>query len=103
VKNRTNKKAPFHILVRDRRAGRQRPHYIHNRRDVHRAIRSLYRILFIFILATISLAAWLVALHIHPRHGAPLLFAWSIVLFTMLLIKPLISLKQKSPQGSITG
>jgi hypothetical protein len=75
-------------LVRDRRAGRQRSHYIHNRRMPARAARRLYRVLFMFILATVSLATWLVALHIHPRHGAPMLFAWSMLLLTVLLIKP---------------
>jgi hypothetical protein len=75
-------------LVRERRGGWRRFHYIHNRRAPGRAARRLSRILFMFILATLSLATWLVALHIHPRHGAPMLFAWSMLLLTVLLVKP---------------
>lgn len=61
-------------------------HFIggHHRKD----LLALYRGMFMFILATVSLAAWLVALQVRPGYGAPLLFAWSMLLLTVLLIKP---------------
>ncbi len=44
---------------------------------------------FIFILITLSLGAWLVSLNIPPSYGAPLVFAWNFVLAIILLIRPM--------------
>ena len=74
--------------LRLRRERRRRPvaHYIGDRRL--RRGGALYRWLWIYTLTTLSLATWLIAAHIQPIYGAPLLFGYNLLLLAILLIKP---------------
>jgi hypothetical protein len=70
---------------RERR--RQRAaHFIGDRRLRHRS--PLLRALWLYTLATLSIATWLIAAHIQPIYGAPLLFGYNLLLLAILLIKP---------------
>ena len=72
-------------LRRERRRARI-AHYIGDRRL--RPNRSIYRWLWIYILTTLSIATWLIAAHVQPMYGAPLLFGYNLLLLAILLIKP---------------
>lgn len=72
-------------LRRERRRTRI-AHYIGDRRL--RPNRSIYRWLWIYILTTLSIATWLIAAHVQPMYGAPLLAGYNLFLLAILLIKP---------------
>jgi len=64
-------------------------HFIGDRRLAPHPTRSrLTQLMFIFILATLSVTTWLIAAHIQPAYGAPLVFGYNLVLIAILLIKP---------------
>jgi len=74
-------------LVRNRRRAII-AHFLGDRRLAPRPTRSrLTQIMFMFILSTLSIATWLIAAHIQPAYGAPLLFSYLLLIAT-LLIKP---------------
>ena len=73
-------------LVRERRRKRH-AHFIHDRRSRSAGSRVIW-LAFSFILSTLSLAVWLVSLHIPPAYAAPLLFVYNIILLSILLAKP---------------
>lgn len=75
-------------LVRNRRRAII-AHFIGDRRLAPRPTRSrVIQFTFIFILTTLSLTTWLIAAHIQPMYGAPLLFGYDLLLIALLLIKP---------------
>ena len=76
-------------LVRERRRA-QRLHYLHDRRTPRprRITRNLLRSLTLFIALTVSITTWLIAAHIPPMYGAPLLLGYDLLLLTILLRTP---------------
>jgi hypothetical protein len=46
------------------------------------------RIFYLFNLLTISITTALLAWHIHPRYAAPLLFAYELLIFVFILMRP---------------
>lgn len=75
-------------LHRERRR-MQLAHFIGDRRLAPRPTTSwVIRLSFIFIITTLSLTTWLVAAHIQPNYGAPLLFGYNLLLIAVLSIKP---------------
>jgi len=50
--------------------------------------RWIYWGMFVYILATISIATLLILFHIHPAHSAPLLCAYTFIMFTAMTIHP---------------
>ncbi len=76
-------------LLRERRRT-ARLHFIRDRRvPINKRIaRALVRSSFIFILVTLSIAAWLITANIHPMYGAPLLLGYNLILLAILLAKP---------------
>lgn len=65
-------------------------HFIHDRRGRY-LTRAVLRLLFLFTLGTVSLSLWLVALRpqgVPPSVGAPLVFAYDLLLIVLLLINP---------------
>jgi hypothetical protein len=74
-------------LIRDRR--HQRPwHFINERRGRTDLTRKLYQGIFAFILMTVTVATWLIAFNARPDIGYRIIFAYNLVLFGILLIKP---------------
>lgn len=73
-------------LLRERRR-KSIAHILGDRRLAPRSI-PIAQIGFIFILSTLSIATWLIAVHIQPMYGAPLIFGYNLLLITILLIKP---------------
>ena len=80
-------------FVRDRRAHHM--HMVRGRRDPKRIMRWMYKGVFIYTLATVSIAT-LVMLHGHPAFGAPLLCVYTFIIFAALLIKPIKRLAFKN-------
>lgn len=76
-------------LLRERRHA-QRLHYLHDRRTPRpqRLTRTLLRSITLFIAITVSITTWLIAAHIPPMYGAPLLFGYDLLLLTILVLKP---------------
>jgi len=76
-------------LLRERRRA-ARLHFIHDRRTplAQRFTLGLLRSMIVFIAVTLSVATWLIAAHIPPMYGAPLLFGYDLLLLAILLFKP---------------
>lgn len=72
-------------LVRNRRRAII-AHFIGDRRLAPRPT-PILQFMFMFILSTLSIATWLIAAHIQPAYGAPLIFSYLLLIAT-LLIKP---------------
>jgi hypothetical protein len=63
-------------------------HFIGMRPTMTKAARALHRILFLFILATLSCAMFAIVTTIHPTIGAPLLLSYTMLFLLIILIKP---------------
>ncbi len=76
-------------LLRERRRA-ARLHFINERRMPYtkRLTRALVNGSIFFIIATLSVATWIIAAHIQPVYGAPLLFGYSLILIAALAVKP---------------
>lgn len=73
-------------LVKERRGPFAGAHFLNDRR---RPIsRNLFRALFISIMLTVTIALFLVAIHIPLEYGAPLILFYDLSLIALLLIKP---------------
>lgn len=73
-------------LVKERRGPFAGAHFLNDRR---RPIsRNLFRALFVSIMLTVTIALFLVAIHIPLEYGAPLILFYDIALIALLLIKP---------------
>lgn len=87
------------IIRRERRSRRRRVHFFNDCRDVRRRrLQTFMRVLFLFILLTISIATALIVFHIHPRYAAPLLFAYELLTLAFIVLKP-----RKRPQKGMIG
>ena len=63
-------------------------HFVGVHRGLNRAERNLYRSLFLFILITVSLTIWLIALHVPVSLGAPLVFGYDLFLWALVSFRP---------------
>ena len=50
--------------------------------------RWIYWGMFVYILATISIATLLISFHIHPTYSAPMLCAYTFIMFSAMMIHP---------------
>jgi hypothetical protein len=84
----------FHMLSAERRPRRllvrgvirrARPS---RRNTPRRRQQAFIRVLFLFILLTVSITTALVSFHIHPRYAAPLLSIYTLMFFGIMLINP---------------
>jgi hypothetical protein len=77
------------IIRRERRSRRGRVHFKDNHRGAHQRKQLIFmRVVFLFILLTISTATALIAFHVHPRYAAPLMFIYQLLILTFVLVNP---------------
>jgi len=76
------------IIRRERRSHHRRVHFNDDRDRRHRTLLLFMRVIFLFILLTISIATGLIAFHIHHRYAALLLFVYQLLILTFILFKP---------------
>jgi hypothetical protein len=84
-------------LIRDRRNHAKLWHMIGDRRGRIDTIQKFYLSLFTFILLTVSVSTWLIALNAHPELSAKLFLTYNLILISILLIKPYRYVASLSP------
>lgn len=77
------------IIRRERRSRRRRIHFKDNHRGSHPRKQLIFiRVVFLFILITISTATALIVFHVHARYAAPLMFIYQLLILTFVLVNP---------------
>jgi hypothetical protein len=61
---------------------------MNNLRISKTTVRWIYWGMFVYILATISIATLVISFHIHPAYSAPLLCVYTLIMFTTMVIHP---------------